>query len=238
MKKIFNKLSSSFNIITILSILLILSTSIMLSACKPNSDVDVDADVQGSAGSSENQSAKTQTFNSIDITGNNSFSANLSLDDVTQKPFNIAEHIKKSGKISLVVFGYTSCPDYCPLTLIKFSNVKKILAQKNIDMNKYADIIFISVDEKRDTPKNLQTYLQTFSSSIGSNLIGLIAKESDFPELKRAFKVAVEEQSNLINHSTGIYAVDKTAAPRLYMPYNLTAEQIAADLAEIIQQTS
>jgi protein SCO1 len=185
---------------------------LMLTACSPD--------------------VKNITYQGIDITGNNQFSSDFHLLDLNQKPLHLKTTIEKSQKNSLLIFGYTACPDYCPSTLTKIVEVKNILKSKNIDVTKDFNIFFVSVDANRDKPSILKKYLAAFDDQI----IGLIASGHDLEQLKKNFKIAVETQDNLINHTTGLYMIDQKGSPRLYLPYNLNPEQIANDMINLLKQ--
>src|SRR5947207_11889354 len=81
--------------------------------------------------------------------------ANFSLTDQDGRPFHLTQ---LRGKVVLLFFGYTSCPDACPTTLSKLSGVSKLLA-RNADQ---LVVLFVSVDPDRDTPGVLKSYLAYF----------------------------------------------------------------------------
>ena len=181
--------------------------SISLLACKPN----------------ETRSS----FNSVDITGSTAFKAEINTQDVTGNLFNLQSNNKINGKDidgTLVTFGFTQCPDYCPTTLSKIMQAQKILGDK-----KNIRIVFISIDIENDKPSILKDYLAAFNN----NYIGISTNKDELEKLKSNFKVTSFKENNTFNHTTGAYFVDKNGIIRLYMPYNLTAEQMAEDILKI-----
>ena len=67
-----------------------------------------------------------------------------------------------SGQLQLVFFGFTSCPDICPITLANISTALKSLGEQSQDVS----VLFISIDPKRDTPERLRAYTEAFHPSI------------------------------------------------------------------------
>lgn len=114
------------------------------------------------------------------------------------------------GKISLIYFGFTFCPDICPTALQKISSLLNDLAKYNIDVTP----IFITLDPKRDTPDALKTYLGHFHPK----LVGLTGSESEIKKVAAdQFKVFYEiipgsDKGNndyLLDHSSFVYILDK-----------------------------
>ena len=129
---------------------------------------------------------------------------NFSLTDQDGRPFHLAQ---LRGKIVLLFFGYTSCPDACPTTLAKLSRVYKLLS----DDKEKVVILFVSVDPQRDTPSVLKNYLAYFHL----NSIGLTGTKGQIDEVVNQYGAKYEiEQSDSaagyhINHSTDLYLLDQ-----------------------------
>ena len=128
--------------------------------------------------------------------------------------FNLIDSSNKifqSSKLDirkLIYFGYTYCPDVCPLDLNKVS----IIYKENKELTKKIQPIFISVDPARDTPDVIKNYLANFESSI----IGLTGSKEDIDDVKKKFKIYtnfVENESEddfyTIDHTSIFYLVDK-----------------------------
>ena len=117
------------------------------------------------------------------------------------------------GKVTLLYFGYTFCPDVCPLTL---SNVARVL--KNLGSS--ADgvrVLFVTVDPNRDTLAVLERYVAAFAPQID----GLRGDPNQLAALARRYRVAYSVDppgaggGYEVTHSSGIYAFDKTGKARL-----------------------
>ena len=128
--------------------------------------------------------------------------------------FNLIDSSNKifqSSKLDirkLIYFGYTYCPDVCPIDL---SNVS-IIYEENKELTKKIQPIFISVDPARDTPDVIKNYLANFESSI----IGLTGSKEDIEDVKKKFKIYtnfVENESEddfyTIDHTSIFYLVDE-----------------------------
>ena len=128
--------------------------------------------------------------------------------------FNLIDssnEIFQSNKINikkLLYFGYTYCPDVCPLDL---NNVSTIY-QKNKELINKIQPIFISIDPTRDTPEVIKNYLTNFDSSI----IGLTGSKDDIIDIKKKFKIytnlvenELEDDFYTIDHTSIFYLVDK-----------------------------
>ena len=128
--------------------------------------------------------------------------------------FNLIDSSNKifqSSKLDirkLIYFGYTYCPDVCPLDLNKVS----IIYKENKELTKKIQPIFISVDPARDTPDVIKSYLANFESSI----IGLTGSKEDIDDVKKKFKIytnfvenELEDDFYTIDHTSIFYLVDK-----------------------------
>src|SRR5262245_38234526 len=100
---------------------------------------------------------KKQSFNSVDITGAN-YAHEFSLTDHTGQKRSLTDY---RGKVALVFFGYTQCPDVCPTTMADMAQVKAKLGSAG---DKF-QVIFITVDPERDTQQLLANYVPGFDPS-------------------------------------------------------------------------
>lgn len=129
---------------------------------------------------------------------------NFNLIDSSNKIFQSSKlDIRK-----LIYFGYTYCPDVCPIDL----NNVSIIYKENKELIKKIQPIFISIDPTRDTPDVIKNYLTNFESSI----IGLTGSKEDINDVKNKFKIytnLVEDESEddfyTIDHTSIFYLVDK-----------------------------
>jgi protein SCO1/2 len=130
-------------------------------------------------------------------------------------PFNTIDHTGTQfgleqliGQWSFLFFGYTNCPDVCPITLSVMNNVHKRLEKQNLELN--AQTIFISVDPDRDTTEQLKTYVNYFNPEF----IGLGGTSEQITSLTRQIGIAYmhgEKTSNgeySVDHSASVFLVD------------------------------
>ena len=132
------------------------------------------------------------------------------------------------GRWTLIFFGYTSCPDECPLTLQKIAAAMDALGP-------LADQIaplFITVDPARDTPGRLADYLANFDSRI----IGLTGNDEQIAAAAKAFRVyyapAEHERSgaDIVSHSTFLYLIDRSGKLDALFPQDIGDDQLWAAL--------
>ncbi len=114
------------------------------------------------------------------------------------------------GKVTLMFFGYASCPDICPTTMAQLAMLVDSLGSQSDQVQ----VVFVSVDPHRDTPEILQAYVDAFDT----NAIGLSGDEDSIADLARRYRVAYQiekpksDQANAayeVSHSRGVYAFDK-----------------------------
>lgn len=131
------------------------------------------------------------------------------------------------GKLSLVYFGFTFCPDICPTSLQKLTNVLSTLDKYQIEVLP----IFITVDPARDTPELLKEYLGHFHPK----LIGLTGSEEKIKEVADLYKVfyaiaeegdASENDKYMIDHSSFVYLMDKHGKYMKHFYMSSTPEEI------------
>lgn len=139
------------------------------------------------------------------------------------------------GKYVVLYFGYTTCPDICPAT----SAALKAALNQLGDQASQVQVIFISVDYKRDTPEKLFNYLQNFSP----NFIGLAGTEAQTDQVTHDFGIFY--QLNTPDPATGAYSVDHTAtilvlnrqgALTLTWSYDQQPDEMASDLRNLLQK--
>lgn len=154
----------------------------------------------------------------------------ISLIDQNAEPFLLSE---QRGKAALIFFGYTNCPDVCPITLTQFQKVKNLLG----DRAKQVDFIFITVDPQRDTQPRIREYLANFDP----DFIGLTGSDEALDRVWKAYGVyedhldTHDNESYLVDHSARIYAIDPTGQWRLNYPFGMEAQKIANDVAQLLK---
>ena len=132
------------------------------------------------------------------------------------------------GKVVVVYFGYTFCPDVCPATLNKLAQSVEMLGDRADDVQ----VIMVSVDPDRDTPENLKTYVTHFHP----DFIGVTGDESTVNRVATLYGVfyekadGAEESAYTIDHTSTVILVDRDGYLKLVLPFEGSAEQIAADI--------
>jgi len=136
------------------------------------------------------------------------------------------------GKNVLLYFGYTHCPDACPLTMTHLHLVMKKLGPLAGDVR----ILFVSVDPARDTPDLVQTYAAAFDS----HAVGLTGPMSEIEALAKRYRVAFERGPDLgggayeVTHSSAIFVFDSKGRARLIASPADSNDDIAHDLKILI----
>lgn len=132
------------------------------------------------------------------------------------------------GRWMLVFFGYTNCPDECPLTLQKMATTLQ-------DLGSLADRIaplFITVDPMRDTPERLASYLENFDTRI----TGLTGSDDQIAAVAKAYRVyyepgkAQESGADLVSHSTFLYLVNPSGKLNALFSQDVTPEKLTPAL--------
>jgi len=139
----------------------------------------------------------------------------------------------QKGKIALLFFGYTSCPDVCPTTLAELKLVMDDLG----DRTNLVQVIFVSVDPERDTPEKIQKYVEHFNKGF----VGLSGATDDLEVIWKDYGVFREEvQSDsafgyIVNHTARVYLIDMDGNLRLSYGYQTPAEDIVNDLELLLK---
>ena len=168
-------------------------------------------------------------FQSIDLTGAD-YAKGFSLPDQLGQTRTLADF---KGKVVLVFFGYTQCPDFCPTTLSEMAQIKKDLGPLGDKMQ----AIFITLDPERDTPELLQAYMGNFDPSF----IALVPSLNDLPTLSKDYKsyykkVAGATPANYtLDHSAGTYIYDTAGQLRLYARYGMGMPALTADIQQLLK---
>ena len=169
-------------------------------------------------------SADKPAFKAIDISGAE-YARALALTDASGKPRTLAEF---KGKVVLVFFGYTQCPDVCPTTLAEIAEARQKLGADSAKVQ----TLFVSVDPERDTPEVLAAYAAGF----GPDVVALRGTPAQTTAAAKEFKVffakapGKSEGSYTMDHTAGTYVFDTQGRVRLFARYGGGAEVLAHDL--------
>ena len=163
-------------------------------------------------------------FNGVDVTGSD-VGRELRLNDFNGKPRTLEEF---RGKVVLVTFGYTQCPDVCPTTL---QDLNLAVRKLGPDASR-VQVLFVTVDPKRDKPEVLREYVPAFNPSF----LGLYGDEAATRKVESDFKIYAAErpgktpETYTVDHSAQTYAYDPQGRLRLVIGYGFTPEAMASDL--------
>jgi len=167
-------------------------------------------------------------FNAIDLTGAD-YAKDFHLPDTDGKVRSLADF---KGKVVAVFFGYTQCPDVCPTTMAELSEAKKQLGPDGDKLQ----VVFITVDPERDTPKVLKAYMGNFDPTF----IGLVPTPAQLEQVAKDFKVYYKKAegptptSYTMDHSAATYVYDPEGHLRLYSRYGQGPQVIAADIKKLL----
>lgn len=171
---------------------------------------------------------KAPVFISTDVTGA-SFAKDLTLRDQdstvrTMKEFN--------GKIVVVFFGFTQCPDVCPSSLTTLTEVKRLLREQG----NLLQVLFVTVDPERDTQALLKEYMGNFDPTF----LALRPEPNELQGVADDFKIYFKKvpgatpSSYTMDHSAGKYIFDTAGRLRLFSPYGTDPLTIANDIKTLM----
>ena len=185
----------------------------------------------GAAGILVACSAEKPQFKSIDLTGAD-YAKGFALTDQNGKPRTLQEF---AGKVVVVFFGFTQCPDVCPTSMAELAEVKKLLGPDGDKLQ----AVFITVDPERDTPDVLKAYMGNFDPTF----IALRPTMTELPDFAKSYKVFYKKvegktaSSYSMDHSAGSYVYDAKGQIRLYSRYGSGAEALASDIKLLMKNT-
>ncbi|HEY8711052.1 MAG TPA: SCO family protein [Burkholderiaceae bacterium] len=186
---------------------LVASTAALVAACSPN---------------------KPQ-FSSIDLTGAD-YAKDFQLPDQDGRVRSLQDF---RGKVVVLFFGYTQCPDVCPTTMTDLAQTRKLLGPDGDKLQ----VLFVTVDPERDTPQVLKGYMANFDPSF----IALRGSPEQLAATARDFKVFYKKvegktpTSYSMDHSAASYVYDTKGQLRLYTRYGSGAQALASDIKLLLQ---
>jgi protein SCO1/2 len=170
-------------------------------------------------------------FKNIDITGSTAFGKDFSLVDPDGKVRTLSDF---KGKVVVMFFGYTQCPDVCPTTLTEMQQVMTILGPQSDKVQ----VLFVTVDPQRDTAAILKQYVPAFDP----RFLGLRPEDdAALEKVAKDFKIyykkvpGISPGSYTIDHTAGSYAFDPDGRLRLYIKHAQGPETLAHDLKELLK---
>ena len=169
-------------------------------------------------------------FKAIDITGAD-YAQGFQLTDFNGQPRSPADY---KGKVVVVFFGFTQCPDVCPTTMNEMAQVKKLLGTDGDKLQ----VVFISIDPERDTPEVLKAYMGSFDPTF----TGLYAASPDaLAALAKDFKIYYKKvdgktpTSYSMDHTAASYVYDPQGRLRLYARYGIGPQAMADDIRLLLK---
>lgn len=170
-------------------------------------------------------------FAAIDVTGAD-YAKDFQLTDHNGQPRSLQDF---RGKIVVLFFGYTQCPDVCPTSMTELAEVKKLLGADGEKLQG----LFVTVDPARDTPELLKAYMANFDPTF---LALYAASPEKLAALAKDYKVYYKKvegktpTSYTMDHSAGSYIYDTDGKLRLYTRYGSGAPAMASDIKLLLQQ--
>ena len=173
-------------------------------------------------------SEKKAEFRGVDVTGAD-YARDLPLTDHHGQPRQIKDF---AGKVVVVFFGFTQCPDVCPTSMQELAEVKQMLGKDGERLQG----IFVTVDPERDTPEVLKAYMANFDPTF----LALRGTPEQLAAVAKDFKIYYKKvdgktpTSYTMDHSAGSYVYDTAGRLRIYSRYGSGAQALASDIKVLL----
>lgn len=170
------------------------------------------------------------SFQGVDVTGAE-YARGFALPDALGQQRSLKDF---AGKVVVVFFGFTQCPDVCPTSLQELAEVKQLLGADGDRLQG----IFVTLDPERDTPEVLKAYMENFDPSF----VALRGTPEQTAAIAKDFKVFYKKvegptaQSYTLDHSAGSYVYDPTGRLRIYERYGSGAQLLSADVRTLLEE--
>jgi protein SCO1/2 len=167
-------------------------------------------------------------FTGSDVTGV-AFGRDFHLTDYNGKARALADF---RGKVVVMFFGYTQCPDFCPTTLSQLAEAMRKLGPDAARVQ----VLFVTIDPERDTPELLSHYVPAFDPSF----LGLYGDAAATAGVAKEFKVLYEKQPGptpgtyTMDHSAGTFLFDPQGRLRVYETYGVGPDAYAHDIRALL----
>ncbi|WP_296490511.1 SCO family protein [Rhodoferax sp.] len=182
----------------------------------------------GGAGSITACSPNAPKFTAIDITGAD-YAKDFALTDHNGQSRTLKDF---HGKIVMMFFGFTQCPDVCPTSMVEMAQIKQLLGKDGDRLQG----LFVTIDPERDTPEMLKEYMSAFDPTF----LALVPTQEQLVVLAKDFKVYYKKvdgptpTSYTMDHTAGSYVYDTNGRLRLFTRYGTKPELTAADLRQLL----
>ena len=176
-------------------------------------------------------SSKPAAFQNTDLTGLD-YAKGFSLTDHTGKARTLADF---RGKLVVLFFGYTQCPDVCPTTLAELAGVKQALGADG----ERVQAVFVTVDPERDTAEVLKAYVGGF----GPDFVGLRGSAEQTATAAKDFKVFYAKvpgktpETYMVDHTAASFIFDTEGRVRVYARYGSGAQALADDIKLLLAES-
>jgi len=173
-------------------------------------------------------SAKPQ-FKAVDITGAD-YAQGFTLADFNGQTHSLSDF---KGKVVVLFFGYTQCPDVCPTTLSELVEAKKLLGANGDKLQG----VFVTLDPERDTAELLKNYVTNFDPSF----VAFVPTLAQLPALGKDFKLYFQKVqgktpgSYTLDHTAASYVYDPQGKLRLFVRYGSGARALAQDVSLLLK---
>lgn len=167
-------------------------------------------------------------FNATDLSGLD-WGKDFALTDHNGTPRRLADF---KGRVAVMFFGYTQCPDVCPTTM---GSMRELMARLGPEAER-VQVLFVSLDPERDTPQLLAQYVPAFHPSF----LGLYGDAAATAATAREFKIFYRKQPGnspstyTVDHTAGSYLFDPRGRLRLYVRHGETPERMAQDIKRLL----
>jgi protein SCO1/2 len=186
----------------------------------------------GAAGLMAACSPQQAAFSSVDVTGAE-YAKGFELTDHNGQVRHLTDF---AGKVVVMFFGYTQCPDVCPTSMAELAGIKKALGKDGDRLQG----LFVTVDPQRDTPEVLKGYMANFDPTF----LALSAPPDKLAELAKEYKIYYKRvegktpSSYTMDHSAGSYVYDTKGQLRLFTRYGSDPKGLIEDVRILLKQAS
>ena len=157
--------------------------------------------------------------------------ADFELTDQNGQKFRLSD---QDGEIILLFFGYSNCPDVCPLTMSEYKQMKEMLGEQADQVR----FVFVTVDPERDTQARLSEYVNAFDPEI----IGLTGSRTELEPVWKSYGVYQAKQETgsaagyTVDHTSRTYLIDQDGNWQLTYPFEMEKEDILSDVRYLLSQ--
>lgn len=155
----------------------------------------------------------------------------FSLPSSLDKPFTLSN---TRGKVLVLGFGFSHCPNVCPMTLANLAQTYKNLGA----LADQVQVVYMTVDPERDTPARLREYLANFNS----HFIGVTGSAEELAAVRQSYGIIAKKEVHKnggtyeVHHSSYIYLIDRDGLLRALVPFGKSADDITHDITILLHE--